>query len=120
MNPLTRFIRFLAVSVFKLTLSLATALTGFVLLPLLRTTMHLLRHLVFTSFLAAVNGPGMFIDRLATEWTWQVLDLGIPRNDIDQIYILCRFLAGGMIVLGWLISATFTVAVLRVVFGILL
>jgi hypothetical protein len=71
------------------------------------------------SLTATVNGPSQFIDRLAFEWTRHFLDIGVPREYLDQIFSLCRFLVASMIVSGWVIAALFTVAVLRIVFGFL-
>ena len=118
MNLLGRFIRFLVVSAFKLLLSLIAVIVRFVVLPILRSALRVLRGLVFTSLVATVNGPRQFTDRLASEWTLRVLDLGIQRDNVDQIYVLCRFLVGSRIVLGWVVAILFTVAVLRVVYGL--
>jgi hypothetical protein len=119
MNLLLRLIRFLAVSVFKITFGLITAISRFVILPFILATVRVLRGLVFTSLVATVNGPTQYTDQLASEWTRQVLELGLARENIDVIYALCRFLAGISIVLGWIVSALFIVVVIRVVFGLL-
>ena len=115
MNLLLRFIRLLIVTAFKLTRSLLAVLVRFVLLPVLLATLRLLHGLVFTSLTATVTGPGLYIDRLASEWTLQILEMGVQRDDIDQIYRLCRFAVVSRIVLGWVVAILFTVAILRVV-----
>ena len=116
MNLLVRFIRFFAVSVFKITLNLIAVLLR-LLLPVLFATLRILRGLVFTSLTAIVNGPGLYTDRLASEWTRRLLDMGIPRDNIDQLYSLCHFLVASRILLGWVIAALITVIILRIVFG---
>ena len=116
MNLLGNFIRFLVISILKLILSLLTALFRFVLLPFILATLRVLRGLVFTSLTATVNGPGQYTDRLASEWTRRLLELGISRDNIDQLYNLCHFLVASRILLGWGIAALFTVVILRVVF----
>jgi hypothetical protein len=119
MNLLIRFIRFLVISTFKLMLELIVVLCRFVLMPFLREVLRVLRRLIFTSLSATVNGPTQFANHLAADWTHQVLELGLAHENIDQIFTLCRFLAGVSIVLGWVVSAFFIVAILRVVFGLL-
>ena len=88
------------------------------LLPVLLIGVRTLGGLVSKSFAATVNGPTEFIDRLAAEWTQRLLELGAPLDRIDEIFSFCRFTARSIIVLGWLISILFTVAILRIVFGI--
>ena len=117
MNLLFRFIRFLAVSAFKLALGLSTVLFRLIVLPFLLATLRVSGRLVFTSLTATVSHPRQFTDRLASQWTQQILELGIPRDNIDQIYSLCQFMAGSTIVLGWVIAALFTVGILSVVIG---
>jgi len=116
LNLLGRFIRFLAVSAFRLALGLLTVLFRIIVLPLLLATLQLLHRLVFTSLTATVNGPRQYTERLASEWTRQFLALGIPRDNFDQVYSLCRVLAASQILLGWAIAALITVAILRIVF----
>ena len=106
MNLLLRVIRFLA--------ALLVVLIR-LLLPVVLAVLRVLRDLVSISFAATVNDPRQFIDRLAAEWTRRLLELGAPRDRIDQIFSFCRLMAGTMIVLGWLVSILFTVAILRVV-----
>lgn len=116
MNLLGRFFRFLVVSAFRLALGLLTVLVRFVVLPLLLATLRMLRRLVWTSLTATVTGPGQYTERLASEWTRRLLALGIPRDNIDQLYNLCRLLAASQILLGWAIAALITLAILRIVF----
>ena len=116
MNMLGRFIRFLAVSAFRLALGLLTMLFHIVVLPLLLAALRMLRRLVLTSLTATAIGPGQYTDRLASEWTRQLLALGIPRDNIDQLYSLSRVLAVSQILLGWAIAALITLAILRIVF----
>ena len=116
MNLLLRFSRFLAVSIFNLLLSLLILLIG-LLLPLVLAVLRALAGLITLSFAATVDDPRQFADRLASEWTRRIIQSGADLNRIDQIYSFCRFGAGTIIVLGWLISIIFTVTVLRVVFG---
>jgi hypothetical protein len=118
-NLIFRFIRFLVASAFKLAIRLGVAFVRFILLPFLQATLRVSGRLIFTSMVATVNGPTQFTDHLAADWTRRVLELGIPHENIDQIFALCRFLVGVSIVLGWVVSALFIVAILRVVFGLL-
>jgi hypothetical protein len=117
MNLLFRFIRFLALLAFNLLFRLIVLLIR-LLLPFLLAVLRGLSGLVFTSLSATVNGPGQYIDRLASEWTAWILSLGVDRGSIDRIYSLCRFLVASRLILGWTVATLFTVAILRVVFGI--
>lgn len=117
MSLLFRFIRFLVLLTIRLMLGLIVLVSRFVVLPLLLATLRVSGRLVFTSLTATVTGPTQFTDRLASEWTRRVLEMGIRPEDIDQVFRLCRFLVVSMIILGWLVATLFTVAVLRVVFG---
>ena len=118
MSLFLRLLRFLALSAFNLLIRLIAVLIRFILLPILQATLRVLLALIFTSFAATVNGPRQFIDRLASEWTFWFLSLGVDRGSIDQIYRLCRFLVASRLILGWSVATLFTVAILRVVFGI--
>jgi len=116
MNLLLRFLRFLAVAIFNLLLSLVVLLIG-LLLPLALVVLRALGSLIALSFAATVNDPRQVADRLASEWTRRILQSGGDLNRIDQIYSICRFAAQTTIVLGWVLSIIFTVTVLWVVFG---
>ena len=87
------------------------------LLPILLVVLRALSSLVSVSFAATVNGPTQFTDRLAADWTRRLLELGAPRERIDQIYIFCQLSVGTLVIFGWLVSIFFTVEILRVVFG---
>lgn len=113
---LFRFIHFLIRSILAVVVWLLVALFQ-LLLPYLLAVLRMLLGLVSMSLSAAVQGPRIFIDRLASKWTQQLLNLGVSREHLDQLYNLCRFLAASMIVLGWVIATLFTVAVLRLFFG---
>ena len=115
MNLLLRFAQFLITVVFRLSVSLLAILFR-LLLPVFLSLLSILRGLVFSSLTATVNGPGQYIDRLASEWTRQLLERGIPRDNIDQLYNLCHFLVAARIVLGWVIAALVTAGILRIVF----
>src|SRR5688572_9354475 len=129
MNLLFRFIRFLVLSVFQLlvvvmttifrflVLVVLTAVLRFVLWPVLVAIMRLIWSLLFFSLTATVNGPRRFIDRLAGEWTERIYEGSITRDHLNEVFQLCRFLVGTLIVLGWLVSGFFTYQILRVVFG---
>jgi hypothetical protein len=118
MNLLIRVLRFFVILAFRLLLGLITVLARFLLLPIFLAVLRVLSRLVFTSFTSTLNGPRQYTDRLASEWTRRVLELGVSRDNIDRVFRLCRFLVASMIFLGWAVSALFTVAILRVVFGI--
>lgn len=109
-------IRFFARLAFRLLLVLLGVLMQ-LLLPILLIILRILRDLVSTSLSATIHGPRQFIERLASEWTQNLLDSGVSRDHLDQLYGLCRFLAGSKIILGWVVAALFTVAILRIVFG---
>jgi hypothetical protein len=100
----------------RLLFFLLIALVG-LLLPVLLFMLRTTRDLVSISFAATVNGPAPFADRLAGEWTERLIEMGAPRDRIDQVFALCQFMARLIIVLGWLVSIVFTVEILRVVFG---
>jgi hypothetical protein len=121
MNLIFRFIlwliRLLAVVIFFLIIRLMEAAFRFVLFPLFMAVLRVFRGLIFLSFRATVNGPTRFIDRRAGEWTQMIVDSVDDRAHIHEIYQLCRFVVGTMIVLGWIVSGIFTVTLLRVVFG---
>ncbi len=89
------------------------------LLPFLLAVLHLVGILVFTSLTAAAIGPGLFIERLSSQWTRRLLERGVSREYLDQLHSLCRFLVASLIAMGWIITTLFTVAILRVVFGYL-
>ena len=79
--------------------------------------LRLLHSLLVTTLMATVNGPRQYTDQLASEWTLQLINRGVSRDNLDQVYDLCRFLAGSMIVFGWVVSVAITVEILRIVFG---
>jgi hypothetical protein len=129
MNLLFRFIRFLVLSVSHLLIALISAIFRFlvfvviaaifrfILWPFIVAAYRVFRDLIFLSFRAIVNGPTRFIDRLAGEWTQRIFTLVDDREHIHEVYQLCRFLVGGLIVLGWFVTGFFTMEILRVVFG---
>ena len=117
MNLLFRFIRFLLVSILQILVSLTITICRLLLLPPLLAVLRLGSALVFFSFRATINGPTRFIDRLAGEWTQRILDLVDDREHIYEVYQLCRLMAGGLIVLGWIVSTLFTVVIFRVIYG---
>ncbi len=97
-------------------------LLGFLLrlfLPFLLALLRGVGALIYTSLTVAVIGPGLFIERLSSQWTRRLLEAGVSRDHIDQLHGLCRVLATALIALGWIITTLFTVAILRVVFGFL-
>ena len=118
MNLIMRFVRFLALLVLNLLLSLVAAAFRWLLLPILMTIFRALNGLIFISFAATISGPVQYTDRLASEWTRQLLDLGAPREHIDPIFVFCQLAVGFLVVLGWVVTTLFTVAVLRIVFGL--
>ena len=76
-----------------------------------------LLNLVTTSFYALVHGPKRYMEWLAGKWAQKLLENGVSRDYIDQIYGLCQALAFTKIALGLVVAALFTVAILRIVFG---
>ena len=90
------------------------------LLPWILAALRFLINLVTGSLSATVQGPGRYTQWLASEWTRQLLDLGVSRDYLDQIYGLCRLLVVVRIVAGLAVATLFTVAILRVVFGYLI
>ena len=117
MNLLFRLLRFLTVTIFHFLLSLIALIFTLAVLPLLTWVVRMLRGLVFLSFTATVNGPGEYTNQLASEWTRGFIERGFDRNRIDEIHSLCRFAAGSLIVLGWVVSILFTVTLIRVIYG---
>lgn len=110
-------LRFLVIWMLKFLVWLLTFLARFLLLPLLIAVLRLLRDSVSLSFSATVNGPTRFIDRLAGEWTEHIVELVENRDHIHEIFQLCRFMAGALIIFGWIVIGFFTVTLLRIVFG---
>jgi hypothetical protein len=110
-------LRFLMASVLRVLFWLLIILGRFLLLPLLALIARLFVDLVSLSFGAAANGPTAFIDRLAGEWTERFHEVVEDREHMNEIYHLCRFMVGVLVVLGWLVSTIFTIMLLRVVFG---
>lgn len=117
MNLILRLLISLGLLVVRILLRLAVAAFLWLLLPLVVLVFGLLRSLFLLSLTAAVNGPTRFINRLAGEWTERFHERVDNREHIHQIYQLCRFLVGTLIVLGWLVATLFTIVILRVVFG---
>lgn len=118
MNLLSRSAQLLLRSTFTITFRLVVILFR-LFLPYFLTTIRIMRSLVFISLTATVNGPTQYTDRLASEWTQNLLLMGVSRDYLDQIFVLCRFVARSMVVMGWVVATLFLVAILRVVFGIL-
>lgn len=117
MGLLARVLRLLAIVAFNLILGFTVAAFRLIVLPLLLVVLRLCGNLILFSFRATVNGPGRFINRLAGEWTERIHQVVDDRNHIYEVFLLCRFIAGALVVLGWLFTTLFTVAILRVVFG---
>ena len=129
MNLIFRSLRFLFLSVFQLLMAaittifrflvlvVLTAIFRFVLWPVLALILRLIWNSLFFSLTATVNGPGQFIDRQAGEWTERIYEGSATRDHLVEVFQLCRFLAGLIIVLGWLLTGFFTVSILRIVFG---
>jgi hypothetical protein len=116
MNLIASFIRFLARLILWLFLGLLGVLLR-VLWPFFLATLRILHALVSRSLIAAVNGSGIYTEMLASEWTRRLIELGVSRDHLDELYGLCRFLAVAEIAIGWIIVALFAVLILRVVFG---
>src|SRR5688572_15707165 len=110
---MNRLLRFLIILVLNILLWLLSVLVRFVLLPLLIAVLRLLRDLVSLSFSATVNGPTRFIDRLAGEWTEKIVESVENRDHIHEIFQLCRFMAGALIIFGWIFIGFFTATLLR-------
>lgn len=117
MNLIVRYLRFLALLAFNLLLSLIWAIFRLIFLPVLLVVLRVLRDLIFLSFIAAVNGPVQYTDHLASEWTRPLLELGGPRDHIDQIFVFCQLAVSSLVALGWIVTALFTVEILRVIYG---
>ena len=117
MNLIMRFIRFLAVSAFNLLWRLIALFLQLILLPILMAVLRVLFSLIFFSFSATVSGPMQYTDRIASEWTRRLLDIGGSRDHIDQIFVFCQLAVGSLVALGWVVTVLFTVEILRVVFG---
>ncbi len=88
------------------------------LVPYLLAVLRFLVSLMTTSIAAAVHGPRQYTEWLASKWAWQLLESGVSRDYLDQIYSLCRVLVVSKIVMGLAFGILFTLAILRVVFGI--
>lgn len=90
---------------------------------LLQVGMSLLRRLLNLMAMAveaAITGPRKYIERLSSEWTQRFISMGISLELIDTAHRVSRFLATSTIVLGWVITATLVVVIVRVVFGFLI
>jgi hypothetical protein len=119
MNLLLKFSSFIIRLAFTI-LSRLLSILFQLLLPYILLLLRLLRRLMGISLSAIVTGPQRYMDRLAAEWTQQLIVMGGLRDHLDQVYGLCRFLATSLVVLGWVVTTLLTVAILRVVFGILI
>ena len=118
MNLFMRFIRFLAVLAFSILGRLIAIFLQLILLPMLMAVVRVLRDLISFSFTATVNGPVQYTDRLASEWTRRLLELGGPRDQINLIFVFCQLAVGSLVALGWVVTFLFTVEILRIVFGL--
>lgn len=90
------------------------------LLPYLLATLRLLVSLVSSSLSATVHGPRRYTQWHASKWTQRLLEAGVSREYLDQAYGLCQILVASKIVIGLVVAALFTVAILRVVYGLLI
>ena len=89
-----------------------------VLFPFALAVFKRLFALMRFSLKALVTGPKQFIERLASEWTNWLLASGVSRDHMDNAYRFCLFLATSLIILGWVVTTLFLVAILRIVFGL--
>ena len=112
-----RFIRFLAELAFNVLWMMIVIFLQLVLLPILMAALRVLFTLIFFTFSATVSGPMQYTDRIASEWTRRLLDLGGSRDHMDQIFVFCQLTVGSLVALGWVVTVLFTVEILRVVFG---
>lgn len=117
MNLIVRILGYLVLGILNLLGVLLATIFRFLLLPILIGLFLVLRRLIIFSFTAFVNGPRQYIDRLAGEWTERIHEGADNRNHIYQIFQLCRFIVGTIVVLGWIVSTLFTLIILRVVFA---
>ena len=102
------------------TINLLLRAIGWLILWLLPLFILLLRILwipVSMSFTATAYGPREYIERVAYEWAQRLTDRGANPENISQITRLCRVLVVSVLVVGWVFSIIFTVAVFRVVFA---
>lgn len=118
MSLLWRTLRFFVSAGIRLALALITVAIR-VLAPVALSALRSLRNLIFMSMTATVHGPRQYANRLASQWTRQVIEMGASIEYIDEIYSLCHFTVMSMIVSGWIVSVVFTTIILRVVFGYL-
>ena len=116
MNLLLRLVLFIVRLISRLLIRILVVLIR-LLIPFILAILRILRALVALSLTAIVYGPRQFTELLALEWTRRLLDLGVSRDHLDRLYSLCRCLVFSTIVLGWVVTILFTVAILRVVFG---
>ena len=117
MNLIIRFVRFLAVLAFNVLWRLSALFLQLILLPVLLVILRAMSALIFFSFSATINGPMQYTDRVASEWTRRLLELGGLRGHIDHIFVFCQLIVGFLVALGWIVTVLFTVGILRVVFG---
>jgi len=118
MSLIMRFIRFLAVLAFRVLGRLIAIFLQLILLPVLLLILRALSALISFSFSATVNGPVQYSDRLASEWTRRLLELGGPRDQIDMIFVSCQLAVASLVALGWVLTVLFTVEFIRIVFGL--
>jgi hypothetical protein len=118
MNLILRILRFLALSILHLLFELTIVFLRFLVLPVMLAFLRIIRDLIFFSLIATLNGPRQHTTRLASDWTRQLIELGAPRDQIDLVFVICQLAVGSILGLGWFVTAIFTVAILRVVFGI--
>ena len=118
MNLIIQFVSFLAALAFRVLWRLAALFLQLILLPALLVPLRALRALIFFSFSATVSGPMQYTDRVASEWTRRLLELGGSRDHMDQIFVFCHLAVWSLVALGWIVTVLFTVEIIRVVFGI--
>ena len=118
MNLIIRFVRFLAALAFRILGRLTAIFLQLILLPVLLLILRALSALIFFSFTATVNGLVQYSDRLASEWTRRLLELGGPRDQIDMIFVSCQLAVASLVALGWVVTFFFTMEFLRIVFGL--
>ena len=116
MNLMFRFIRFLLLLALDLLRFLTPLFIRFLLFPVLLIMLRLLRDMALLALATAVIGPTQYMDRLAGQWAQRLIEVENDRQHIIQIYLFCRWMAGAVILMDWLILVLFTVQILRVVY----
>lgn len=71
---------------------------------------------ILTSVFSFWGGVPAIVERIANEWLDRAVATGFPTQWDRQLFFTFRFLAFGMILLGWVTLSFFTVWIVNLIF----